>query len=130
MPDKRSYPQNPEIAPATLRAAINTFNAADYFACHEFLEALWLNEHDPHRDLYKGILQISIGLLHLRQGNIKGARNLLSRGCELIDPYTPTCFGIALSTLQSDARSILCRLEDSNAAHSFLAEDVIQIQTV
>jgi hypothetical protein len=130
MPDQQTDPKNPETAPATLQAAISTFNAADYFACHEFLEALWLNEQDPRRDLYKGILQIGIGLLHLRQENIKGAKNLLYRGCELIDPYTPTCFGIALSTLQSDARSILCRLEDSHAAHSFLAGDAIQILTV
>lgn len=130
MSDQQSYPQNPENAPATLQAAINTFNAADYFACHEFLEALWLDERDPRRDLYKGILQIGIGLRHLRQGNIKGAKNLLYRGCELIDPYTPTCFGIALSTLQSDARSILSRLEASNSAHSFLTGDAIQIQTV
>ena len=120
---------SPDSAGATLQAAINRFNAGDYYVCHEFLEALWLDEHDPQRELYKGILQIGIGLLHLQRGNVNGARRLLLNGSRLVEPFTPALFGIDLITLQSDARSVLMRLEEPNRTHSFLPEDAIQIQT-
>jgi hypothetical protein len=128
--NQRSNHGCPDRAAPTLQAAINKFNTGDYYACHEFLEALWLDETDPHRDLYKGILQIGIGLLHLQRGNLNGARRLLENGNKLVDPFTPTCFGIDLLTLQCDARSVLKRLEDPNRPHSFLAEDAIQMQTL
>jgi hypothetical protein len=118
----------PVTAGATLKTAIKKFNSGDYFSCHEYLEALWLNEHDPQRNLYKGILQISIGLLHLQRCNIKGAEQLLLQGCELLKPFIPTCFGIDLSSLQFDARTVLKRLKDPNGDQHFLPEDAIQIQ--
>ena len=122
----RRHP-SPDHAPPTLQAAINLFNAGNYFACHELLEALWLDTRDPHRDLYKGMLQIGIGLLHLQRGNVNGARNLLQKGGELIEPFTPTCFGLDLDKLSSDARSVLNRLQAPGETHRFLPEDAIQI---
>jgi predicted metal-dependent hydrolase len=121
---------SPDSAGATLQTALKMFNGGDYFACHELLEVLWLDEHDPQRELYKGILQIGIGLLHLQRGNVSGARRLLLNGSRLIEPFTPSLFGIDLITLQSDARSVLRRLEEPNRTHSFLPEDAIQIQTL
>ena len=42
----------------------------DYFECHEVMEELWLaQESDP---LYKGLLQIAVGLFHFRYGNVIG----------------------------------------------------------
>jgi len=96
----------------TLLAAVRQFNAGDYFLCHETLEELWLDRNDPLRDLYKGILQVAVGLLHLQKGNLKGARTLLTRGLELIDPFTPSCRGLDLADLQGQARRVLHTLED------------------
>ena len=124
------YPDSPDKPAATLLTAINTFNTGAYFASHEFLEALWMDETDPHRDLYKGILQIGIGLLHLQRGNIKGARCLLQSGCQLLEPFTPSCFGLDLNQLLNDARTISLRLDNLELTHSFIPEDAIQIQTV
>ena len=123
------YPDSPDKPEATLQTAINTFNAGDYFASHEFLEALWMDETDPRRDLYKGILQIGIGLLHLQRGNIKGARRLLQGGCQLLEPFTPSCFGLDLNQLLNDARTVSLRLENLELSHCFIPEDAIQIQT-
>lgn len=120
-------PDCPDHPPPTLQAAINLFNAGSYFTCHELLEALWLDTRDPHRDLYQGVLQIGIGLLHLQRGNVNGARNLLQRGSELIQPFIPSCFGLDLDKLSRDARSVLNRLLAPGEAHRFLAEDAIQI---
>lgn len=120
---------SPGHPPPTLQTALNLFNRGDYFACHELLEDLWLDEQGSLRDLYKGMLQIGVGLLHLQRGNIKGARNLLQRGVQLIEPFTPICFGINLAKLSDDARIILSRLEEPATAHQFLGTDAIQIET-
>ncbi len=127
--DQQSYPATTEQASPMLQLAINKFNAGDYFVCHEFLEQLWLDEQGPQRDLYKGILQIGIGLRHLQRNNINGARRLLENGSNLIEPFTPVCFGIDLLSLQNDARSVLLRLEEPNQAHRFMDGDAIQITT-
>ena len=126
--DQISNKSCPDRAAPTLQAAINPFNGGDYYACHEFLEALWMDETDPHRELYKGMLQIGIGLLHLQRGNVNGAQRLLKNGIKLVDPFAPTCFGIDLASLQAGARSVLNRLTDPDRPHSFLAEDAIQIR--
>lgn len=127
MSDRPEHPACPARPSATLQTAINKFNAGDYYACHEILEALWLDEDDRFRDLYKGILQIGIGLLHLQRGNSKGARNLLRRGRELIADFGPTCFGLDLLALQHDSGAILLRLDDPDRPNAFLNEDAIQI---
>ncbi len=127
--DQQSYPATPEQASPILQLAINKFNAGDYFVCHEFLEGLWLDEQDPHRELYKGILQIGIGLRHLQRNNINGARRLLENGINLVEPFAPICFGIDLLSLQNDASAVLHRLEKPNQAHRFLDGDAIQITT-
>jgi len=92
-------------------AAVRQFNAGDYFLCHETLEELWLHREDPLRDLYKGILQIAVGLLHLQKGNLGGARTLLTRGLELVDPFAPSCRGLDLADLQGQAGKVLQNLE-------------------
>lgn len=96
----------------TLLAAVRQFNAGDYFVCHETLEVLWLAEKRPLRDVYKGVLQIGIGLLHLSKGNEKGAKLLLTRGRELLAPFLPTCLGLDLATLCSEAEQVLRLLDD------------------
>ncbi|GJM74097.1 hypothetical protein HMSSN036_63130 [Paenibacillus macerans] len=49
----------------------------DYFECHEVLEELWLErDHDP---LYKGLLQVAVGLFHARSGNVSGGRKCCCR---------------------------------------------------
>jgi len=96
----------------TLLAAVRQFNDGNYFVCHETLEALWLDESRPLRDVYKGVLQIGVGLLHLQRGNEKGARILLQRGPELLIPFLPTCLGLDLATLRSEALRVLELLDD------------------
>ena len=56
-----------------LSLGVRQFNERHYFECHETLEDLWVEERGAIRDLYRGILQIGIGLLHWEKGNFKGA---------------------------------------------------------
>ena len=127
--DQHTATNSFEESSPILQTAINKFNAGDYFTCHEYLEELWLDEPTPKRELYKGILQIGIGLRHLQRDNINGARRLLENGIRLLEPFSPTFFGIDIQRLQRDASAVLHRLKDQSQPHQFQESDAIQIQT-
>lgn len=93
--------------------ALALFEAGAWFTCHEVLERLWLDETRPQRDVYKGILQIAVGLLHEDNGNRAGALRLLERGASHLAPFLPAWFGVDLATLRDEAlrlRAVLAAL--------------------
>ena len=92
--------------PAALLAGIGQFNEGAYFECHETLEAIWMREPGPIRRLYQGILQIGVGLYHLRNGNYRGTLNLLGSGIAYLEPFAPRCLGVHLDPLVAAAQAI------------------------
>jgi len=94
----------------TLRESVRQFNAGDYFACHETLEELWLAERGRLRGLYQGFLQVGVGLYHIQRGNERGALLLLTRGRELLRPFSPRCLGIDVAELICGAETVLATL--------------------
>jgi len=94
-----------------LSLAVRQFNEGHYFECHETLEDLWIEERSAIRDLYRGILQIGIGLLHWRNGNFKGACSLLRGGSTYVEPFSPVCRYIRVDTLLEAAGEFLGELE-------------------
>jgi len=97
----RSYA---DVPPAALRVGIEQFNRGEYFECHETLEALWLAEPTSLRRLYQGILQVGVGLHHLRAGNYRGASGLLARGTGYLEPFAPRCLGVDVAGILAAAR--------------------------
>lgn len=90
---------------------IAQFNRREYFACHETLEDIWLADRGPIRTLYKGILQVGVGGLHLLRGNYRGATAKLRSGADYLVPYAPACMGVDVARLIADARTLLAELE-------------------
>ena len=103
----RPNPRCADRAPERLIEGIRLFNAREYFECHEVLEDIWRDERDPIRYLYQGILQIGVGLHHLRNGNFRGATLLLRDGIDKTSRFTPRCMGVDTATLCSHAQSCL-----------------------
>jgi len=97
-------------ADVRLALAVEQFNRGDYYDCHNTLEALWRDERDPLRDLYKGILQIAVGLYHESRGNRRGATRLLDTGAALCAPFAPAALGLDLATLLDAVRACRARL--------------------
>ena len=97
--------------PAALRAGIEQFNQGEYFECHETLEAIWMREPGAIRRLYQGILQIGVGLYHLRNGNYRGTLNLLASGVAYLEPFAPRCLGVALDPLIAAARRMRAQVQ-------------------
>ena len=96
------------------RQAIDEFNRRFFFECHETLEGIWMEDPRSHeRRFFQGILQVAVGFLHLSNLNYTGARNLLTRGSNKLEPFRPTQYGVDLETLLKevdDCRTELARL--------------------
>ena len=85
--------------PPALQAAVGEFNQQEFYKCHHTLEALWMAEPGPIRQLYKGILQIGVAFYHLQAGRVRSTVFLLERGSSYLLPFAPHCMGLDLDHL-------------------------------
>ena len=60
---------------------LNEYEKGDYFEAHEAWEDLWSDYNFPDRKFIQGLIQLSVSFVHLSNGNMIGARNLL-KNCE------------------------------------------------
>jgi uncharacterized protein len=90
---------------------IDEFNRREYYACHDTLEALWMDAVDPDKKFYQGVLQIAVGCYHLHNRNLKGAIILLGEGSGRLPYYQPVYAGIDVTALLSDSRRLLQTLQ-------------------
>ena len=97
--------------PDQLVEGLRQFNDGEYFACHETLEALWLAEKGPVREVYQGILQVAVGLYHRQRGNYTGAVSLLRSGIRRLMQAPHTCQGIDMAQLAQQATTCLAEVE-------------------
>lgn len=84
----------------------------DYFECHEVLEELWLAE--DREPVYKGLLQVAVGMYHYRNQNLRGAQLMLNSALQILEPYPEQILGIELGLLLSSCRNALEKLQHSD----------------
>lgn len=99
--------------PSQLLQAVEELNAGAYFVCHETLEALWLEEKRPVRNLYKGILQLAAALLQQQRGNDRATVSLLTKACLYLKPFSPVCQRVHVARLIGDAETLRQDIGDS-----------------
>ena len=90
---------------------INEFNTGEYYACHDTLEALWMDAIDPDKKFYQGVLQIAVACYHLHNRNWRGAVTLLGEGIGRLPYYQPVYAGINVTQLIEDSRNLLTILQ-------------------
>lgn len=88
------------------RQGIEEFNRGDYFEQHEYLEAAWMAEPRPIRDLYQGILQVGLAFLQIERGNWHGTLKMFRRGLPKLRTLPARCQGIELTALRAAAAAI------------------------
>lgn len=116
MPIRRPLPDHVASAccagptPAGLAQGIAEFNAGHYYEAHETLEALWMTEPGDERLLYQGILQVGVGLYHLRRQNYRGAVNVLGYGLDKLARLPSPCLGVDVAGLVEAAAACQARL--------------------
>jgi len=94
-----------------LLLGIRQFNAAQWYECHETLELLWIPATGDLRNLYQGIIQLSIALHHWRNGNFNGAISLLDGGMEYLNKLPQVCQWIDVTGLITQVESVKKQLE-------------------
>jgi hypothetical protein len=95
-----------DTPPPLLLEGINLFNQGQYFECHEAIEKAWVQEKEPVRIMYQGILQIGVACHHIKHKNWRGAFKVLERGVPKIGRFSPSCMGINIAKLLDDAENI------------------------
>lgn len=76
------------------------------FHAHEVLEAAWKQAPPEHRELWRGLAQLAVGITHIQRGNHKGAQALLLRASAAIAGGPPV-HGIDVAGLVAHADALV-----------------------
>ena len=90
---------------------VEQFNSRQFYACHDTLEALWIESTEPDKTFYQGILQIAVALYHLGNSNWRGAVILLGEGINKLHRYPDTYAGIDVDELLISSAAMLTALQ-------------------
>ena len=99
------------MPPQEFWQGIDQFNSQEFYACHDTLEALWMDSSEPSKKFYQGILQIAVACHHLNNHNWRGAVILLGEGVRRLSDYQPFYEGIDTSSLLDQSLQLLEALQ-------------------
>lgn len=100
-----------EQIPAEFWQGVEQFNTGEFYACHDTLEALWIEATEPEKTFYQGVLQIAVALYHLENQNINGAMILLGEGSNRLSRYPSVFSGIDVDELLIQSAALLKTLQ-------------------
>jgi uncharacterized protein len=104
-----------EIVPQEFWQGVEEFNQGEFYACHDTLEALWMESSEPEKTFYQGVLQIAVALYHLGNSNWRGAVILLGEGTNRLRRYQPIYSEIDVEKLIDQSTELLTALQQSGA---------------
>jgi predicted metal-dependent hydrolase len=82
-----------------LQRGIELFNSGEFLKCHDYLEELIPFESGQSAEFFHGVMELAAACYHLKQGNIFGARYLLTSAVDLLAPCRPSYQGIDVERL-------------------------------
>ena len=102
-----------KVVPEEFWQGVEQFNSRQFYACHDTLEALWIEATEPQKTFYQGILQIAVALYHLGNANWRGAVILLGEGINRLRRYPATYAGIDVDELLTSSAALLAALQQA-----------------
>ena len=99
------------VAPPEFERGITEFNQQEFYACHDTLEAIWVDAEEADKRFYQGILQVAVGCYHLSNDNLRGAIILLGEAVRRLCDYQPDYEGIDVEQLLEQALALLQALQ-------------------
>jgi predicted metal-dependent hydrolase len=99
------------MIPTAFSQAIGEFQRQDFYACHDTLEALWIEALEPEKQFYQGVLQVAVACYHLENHNQRGAVMLLGEGVRRLRDYQPEFSGIDVDRLMATSLALLGQLQ-------------------
>jgi predicted metal-dependent hydrolase len=101
------------VPPVEFFQGVEQFNQQEFYACHDTLEALWMEALEPQKRFYQGILQIAVGCYHLGNLNWQGAVILLGEGIGRLRDYQPVYEAIDVTELLTQSVQLLKVLQEA-----------------
>lgn len=101
-----------ESLPIEFWRGLEEFNRQEFYACHDTLEALWMEALHPLKLFYQGILQLAVAYYHLGNRNWKGCVILLSTGIQRLEYFAPEYVGVDVETLLDRSAECLNTLQE------------------
>lgn len=103
-----------EIVPEEFWQAVEQFNQEQFYACHDTLEAIWMEASQPQKTFYQAVLQIAVALYHLENSNLRGAVILLGEGINKLRNYPAAYCGIDIDELLIASATLLSILQQTD----------------
>lgn len=91
------------------------FNNEEYFLAHECFEKLWaqIDENDPRKLFYQGLIQYAVGCYHLKNNNIKSSVSQFIKAKEKLKNYLPLYKNLDIFNLYKNLNNIvICLLNN------------------
>lgn len=104
-----------ETMPDEFWLGVDAFNQRQFYACHDTLEALWIEAMEPEKKFYQGILQVAVGLYHLGNRNWRGAVILMGEGLNRLRDYPPDYAGVDVDRFRDETVPVLQFLQNLGA---------------
>lgn len=117
-----------EVVPQEFWQGVEQFNQGQFYACHDTLEALWIEAAEPDKTFYQGILQIAVAFYHLGNLNWRGAVILLGEGINRLRRYPSTYSEIDVDQLLLQSAALLTVIQQ--AAPEKISDWVIENSTI
>jgi len=90
---------------------IAEFNQQQFYACHDTLEAIWIDAEEVDKRFYQGILQVAVGCYHLSNDNLRGAIILLGEAVRRLCDYQPDYEEVNVELLLEQSVDLLQTLQ-------------------
>ena len=119
---------NTNVVGAEFWYGVEQFNQGQFYACHDTLEALWMEATEPQKTFYQAILQIAVALYHLGNANVRGACILLGEGTNKLGRYPQSYAGIDVDELLNDRVALLTQLQHQEIASPVLPKIHLTIE--
>ena len=102
-----------------LQEGMKQYKAMDYFEAHEAWEDLWTDYYLEDRKFVQGLIQLSVSFVHIGNGNMIGAKNLLRKCKEKFNEFTGVQRGIQIKILLNQIEMVRLTYEGLNDPSEF-----------
>jgi predicted metal-dependent hydrolase len=100
--------------------ALDYFNDQQFFSAHEAWEGAWRKAIGTgDEEFFNGLAKLGAGMTHIQRGNSHGARTLIEKAIERIEPASRDHRGFDVGRLCADLRAALLRLPAAGPAPGF-----------
>ena len=107
-----------------LREGLALFNRGEFFECHEFLEAVWLDAAGEDKVFLQGLIQVAVSFYHLRRRNFAGSSRLLRAALDKLSSPSRCRLLIDTASLLEKLKPLPERIEAGQASPETPAPEI------